>query len=254
MQTLEFIRNKINNNTFEPKNRSRSDSFSTVSTHDSIASTATSTNSSNNQSNSANTSHNDPVSQVTQASQVLNHSVTCIYQKNPKSKSWTCSMKFSDNSLLDESGNIVDYSYDPIFGQGIHADKRQAKMKAAEVVLMQIEKNFKDWKEQQIKNRVDKKRKYQSGYRKRKDEENRERFERIEREEREERQKKRKKNDDKITRKESSDSGRRTSYDDSKDRDNRRYRSSEKNNDDFDRNHRHRYDNRRIKDGYRERR
>lgn len=114
--------------------------------------------------------HSDPVSQVTQAAQVLNHSIVWNYQKLPNGYT-QCFLKFIDREKSE------DPDYDPIFGQGVHGDKKHAKMKAAELVLEKITGKWGDWKEIQEKNKKSKKKKYQSEYRLRQDQVNKERIE-----------------------------------------------------------------------------
>ena len=116
--------------------------------------------------------HKDPVSQVTQASQVLNHVLIWNYQKIPEEKIYNCYLKFIDREKEEN-----DHDYEPIFGLGKHADKKHAKMKAAEIVLKQVTEKYGDWKEIQEKNKKEKKKKYQSEYRVRKDEEKRKKYE-----------------------------------------------------------------------------
>lgn len=97
--------------------------------------------------------HSDSVSQVTQAAQVLNHSIVWNYQKLP-SGCTQCFLKFIDREKSE------DPDYDAIFGQGVHGDKKHAKMKAAELVLEKITGKWGDWKEIQEKNKKSKKKKY----------------------------------------------------------------------------------------------
>jgi len=129
--------------------------------------------------------HNDPVSQVTQAAQVLNHSLVWNYQKLPNGNT-QCFLKFVDGEKSE------DPDYEPMFGQGVHSDKKHAKMKAAELVLAEIIGKWGDWKEIQGKNKKSKKKKYQSEYRLRQDQANKHRIENIETKERSTREERRK--------------------------------------------------------------
>lgn len=141
--------------------------------------------------------HNDPVSQVTQAAQVLDHSLVWNYQKLPNGNT-QCFLKFIDGEKSE------DPDYEPIFGQGVHGDKKHAKMKAAELVLAEIIGKWGDWKEIQEKNKKSKKKKYQSEYRLRQDRDNKERIEKIETKERSTREK-RPRNDSNTSRDRGSD-------------------------------------------------
>merc|ERR1712061_929043 len=115
--------------------------------------------------------HKDPVTLITQASQVLDHALIWEYQKIPKENVYNCYLKFIDRSKQE------DHDYEPIFGLGKHADKKHAKMKAAEIVLKQVTEKFGNWKEIQEKNKKAKKKMYQSEYRMRQDERKRKQYE-----------------------------------------------------------------------------
>merc|ERR1712080_679169 len=109
--------------------------------------------------------HNNPVSQVTQAAQVLKKTVVFTFERlatGPYQGMTQCLAKFREGSQFSEA---------ELSATGRSLDKKECKMIAASELLQMINNKYGDWKDLQVKNRKSKKRQYKTEYRKRQEEE-----------------------------------------------------------------------------------
>jgi len=122
--------------------------------------------------------HNNPVSQVTQAAQVLKFTISFNFERlmhGPYQGMTQCVAKFGNE----------------LAGTGRSLDKKECKMSAATDLLTKVNDKYGDWKNQQQANKKAKKRQYKTEYRKRQEDQKRSQIMEQEERERQERRERR---------------------------------------------------------------